>query len=231
MKNDLKQNCVIELKQRILAMELDPGRALDEVQLATEFGISRTPLREVLQRLAGEGFVRLEENRGAKVASLDLKTLRQFFQTAPMVYASIARLAAENATTAHVKKLKDVQREFRKSISDGRSADTAQLNHRFHETIGDMAASPYLTPSLSRLLIDHTRIGQMFYRSSSSNDDQRIDEAADQHDAMIEAFANGDPATAVELTLKHWELSRGLMERFVTPDPLPFNFESFADAV
>ena len=231
MKRDSKQICAAEIKQRILSMELDPGRALDEAQLASEFGISRTPLREVMQRLAGEGFVQLEENRGAKVASLDLKTLRQFFQSAPMIYASIARLAAENTTAADVNKLKAIQLEFRKSISDGRSSDTAQLNHQFHEMIGDVAASPYLTPSLSRLMIDHTRIGQMFYRSRSPDDDQRIDEAADQHDAMIEAFANRDPSAAVELTLKHWELSRGLMEQFVTPDPLPFNFESYADAV
>lgn len=212
-------------------MELSPGHPLDEVALSAEFGISRTPLREIIQKLGGEGYLTLLENRGAKVASLDLSTLRHFFQAAPMIYASIARLAAEHAIDSDIERLKEIQVAFRQSIGVGRSCETAGHNHRFHEAIGEMAASPYLMPSLKRLLIDHTRIGQMFYRSRSDGDRNRINEAADQHDAMIEAFASRDASRAVELTLQHWELSRGQMERFVSPDPLPFELEGHAGAV
>ncbi len=231
MKTSLKQHAAAVLKNRILSMELEPGRLLDETKLSSEFGISRTPLREIFQKLAGEGYLSVTKNRGTKVASMDLATLRHFFQAAPMIYASIARLAAEQSDPADIASLKKVQRSFRKSIEDGHAAEAAIHNHAFHETIGKIAKSPYLMPSLNRLLIDHTRIGRMFYQSRSISDANRIREAADQHDAMIDAFKSHKPAAAVELTLEHWKLSRGLMERFVNPDPLPLELGEMADAV
>ena len=85
----------IDLRRRILSTELKPGHDLDEAGLSGYYNMSRTPLREVLQRLQGEGYVVMSENRGAKVASMDIDVLRTFFQTAPMVYANIARLACE----------------------------------------------------------------------------------------------------------------------------------------
>lgn len=225
MKTNDKHTVAETIKQRVLSMQLAPGALLDETTLSTEFGISRTPLREIIQRLCGEGYLAMEVNRGAKVASMDFTTMRQFFQAAPMIYAAIARLAVEQATPTQIEALKATQLSYRKSIEQGRSSETAMHNHRFHEAIGDMAATPYLMPSLNRLLIDHTRIGQMFYRSKSSHDAIRIEEAANQHDAMIEAFANHSAAEAVELTLQHWALSRDQMEQFVSPDPLPFSLE------
>lgn len=222
MKQNPKSTCVSTLKRRILSMEIIPGQLLDETALSQEFGISRTPLREVIQRLVGEGYLSAQENRGTKVASMDISTMRHFFQAAPMIYASIARLAAEQATVGQVEKLKAVQVLYRSSIATNQPQETAMHNYRFHQVIGEMAASPYLMPSLDRLLIDHTRIGRVFYQSNNLADQQRIACAADQHDQMIEAFAKNHAAKAVELTLEHWELSRHQMEQFVTPDPLPF---------
>lgn len=231
MKISAKQKFAQALKQRVLSLDIAPGQLLDETSLSLEFGISRTPLREIIQRLCGEGYLTLEENRGAKVASMDFTTLRHFFQAAPMIYASVARLAAEQSTAAHIDILRNIQNHYREAIERKDAAGAAMQNHRFHEMIGSMASSPYLSPSLNRLLIDHTRIGQMFYQSTSNEDAKRIAEAADQHDAMIEALADNNPAAAVELTLKHWDLSRGRMEKFVSPDPLPHDLGDKAHAV
>ena len=67
-KTDKKTACYEDLKQRILALDIAPGAALDEIQLCDAYGLSRTPLREVFRRLAGEGYVTLEANRGASTA-------------------------------------------------------------------------------------------------------------------------------------------------------------------
>lgn len=225
METNPKHLIAETLKQRILSMEIAPGQVLDETELAQEFGISRTPLREIIQRLSGEGHLVPEKNRGAKVAPMDFATIRKFFQAAPMIYAATARLAAEQATSPQIEILKTIQLAYRKSIDAGDVIETAMRNHRFHEQIGEMAASPYLMPSLNRLLIDHTRISQTFYRARNSNEKARVAEAANQHDAMIEAFERHAAADAVDLTLSHWELSRNQMEQFVSPDPLPFDLE------
>lgn len=231
MKPNSKRDVADTLKRRVLSMEIAPGQLLDEVALAANFGISRTPMREIIQRLCGEGYLTQEENRGAKVASMELSTLRHFYQAAPMIYASMARLAAEQATSQQIELLKQIQLAYRESINKGRGSETAMHNHRFHQMIGEMGASPYLMPSLNRLLIDHTRIAQIFYRSKSPDGATRIEKAADQHDAMIEAIANHSASDAVDLTLQHWELSRGRMQEFVSPDPLPFNQEEQANAI
>lgn len=124
--------------------------------------MSRTPLREVLHRLAGEGYVTLEQNRGAKVVSMDSLTLRVFFQTALLIYCYVAQKAAENLTSVQLDALKDTQVALIAASKAGEVGDTTLLNHQFHDQIGQMAQNPNLMASLKRMLIDHTRLNQTF---------------------------------------------------------------------
>jgi DNA-binding GntR family transcriptional regulator len=167
--------------------------------------------------------VTLAEHRGAKVASMDIAVMRTFFQTAPMIYASISRLAAENRKPAQIDALQTAQDAFANSTQAGDAAAAALANYRFHDIIGDMARNVYLGASLNRLLIDHTRLSQTFYRPQSTEDTDLIRRASAQHDALIAAIDAQDPDYAADLTLQHWDLSRGRMERFVRPDPLPLD--------
>lgn len=228
-----KERCLEDLRQRILSTDLAPGVALDEAGLAEQYGISRTPMREVLQRLTGTGFAVFEDNRGAKVSPMDIATLRMFFQTAPLVYANTARLAAEHRTEVQLKELRAVQGRFVAAQQTRDPGQAALANHRFHEVIGEMAHNPYLEPALGRMLIDHTRLSQTFYRPRTPGERAAVREAQSQHDDMIEAIAARDAARACDLTLAHWDLSRDQIERFVQPDPLPVDMpgEETSDAV
>ena len=229
MPDTPKQKCETDLRRRILSMQLAPGTDLDESALSDEYGVSRTPLREVLQRLAGAGYVTLSQNRGAKVASMDLPTLRTFFQTAPLIYSTIARLAAANRNAEQLDELKRVQSAFAKAVKGSDAEAMALNNHRFHELIGEMAANPYLMASLDRLLIDHTRLGQVFYRPAAPAESVAVLKASQQHDAMITAIEAREEGVLVDLTLQHWDLSRDRMERFVRPDPLPLDVIDFTE--
>ncbi len=218
---DRKTAALDSLKMRILTMDVRPGADLEEAALSEHYGISRTPMREVLQRLAGDGFVEVTPNRGAKVASMDLPVMRCFFQTAPLVYATIGRLAAENRTVRQIAALKAAQAAFLDAIDCRDVKAVSLMNHRFHEVIGEMAANPYLMSSLQRMLIDHTRLSQTFYCPASDAEAVLVKKAAGQHDEMISAIEAQEPKAVVDLTLQHWDLSRDRMERFVSPDPLP----------
>ncbi|WP_338550196.1 GntR family transcriptional regulator [Roseovarius phycicola] len=223
MPKDRKAHCLEDIKMRILTLDIAPGSDLDEASLCERYGMSRTPMREIFQRLGGEGYVELTQNRGAKVASMDLAVMRMFFQTAPVIYASVARLAAENRLDLDLARLRALQDDFRTATEAGDAGRAALLNHRFHLCIGEMARNPYLLPSLKRMLIDHTRLSQTFYRPASDDEAARVAQAVDQHDAMIAAFAAREAERAVDLTIDHWNLSRDRLERFVTPDPLPID--------
>lgn len=215
-----KTACIEDLRRKILVQELEPGSYLDETDLADLYGISRPPLREVLRHLGGEGYVVLHENRGAQVAPMSHKTMRNFFIAAPMIYAATTRLAAQHATPAQLKRLKDCQAAFRKAIADGDVPERALQNERFHMIIGEMADNEFLMPSLRRLLIDHTRIGMTFYNPRNQTLANQRDTAADQHDQFIALIEAGEAQAAADLAVAHWELSRAQIESFVTPDSI-----------
>lgn len=223
MSGDSKSNklhCLDDLRSRILTEHLEPGAYLDEVELADLYGISRPPLREVLRQLAGEGYVVLHENRGTQVAPMTHNSLRNFFIVAPMVYAAVGRLAAQNATQPQIMRLKDTQLLFRAAIRDGDGETRALTNERFHSIMGEMADNEFLTPSLRRLLIDHTRIGMTFYSPRNVEMAGQRAIAADQHDEFITHIEAGDADACAALAIAHWELSRAQIESFVAPDSL-----------
>ncbi|MCX7645510.1 MAG: GntR family transcriptional regulator [Rhodobacteraceae bacterium] len=217
-----KTICLEDLRRKILTLELEPGVYLDETELSEAYGISRPPLREVLRQLAGEGYFVLHENRGAQVAPMTHKTLRNFFVVAPMIYAASSRLAAEHATPAQVARLKECQWTFRQAIRTGDAAERALINERFHSIIGEMADNEYLMPSLRRLLIDHTRIGMTFYNPRKPELARQRELAADQHDQFIALIEAGDADGAAALAVAHWELSRAQIESFVSPQAISY---------
>lgn len=215
-----------DLKRRILTLDLEPGSSLDESKLSARYGLSRTPVRDVLRLLTGEGYLCIEENRGAFVAPMNHKTLRDFFITAPPIYASIAALAAENHKPSQLADLKQAQVEFHRATTCGDPEPMAYHNNQFHLIMGEMADNQYLWPSLQRLLIDHSRIAQTFYRPRNKLMQQRMELACQHHEQFITALENRDPQTARTLAYDHWQLSRDHLELFVRPDPLDIDIST-----
>ncbi|MEY9722953.1 DNA-binding GntR family transcriptional regulator [Sinorhizobium fredii] len=222
---DRKTTLGSALRRRILTMQLAPGSVLDEVALSEEFGLSRPPVRELMRQMAGEGYIELEPNRPARVTSLSYESLREYFLFAPMVYITAAKLAAENRTQAELEELKRTQRNFRTAIDNLDVEGRVFFNDQFHHQIGEMAHNAYLLPSLRRCLIDHARIGKIFYQHPNSQKMQRdLETAAGQHDAIIDALERRDAAEAGEITLAHIDLSRRNMAMYATPEGLDVPF-------
>ncbi len=204
-----------DLKRQILTMELDPDQDLDEASLSEQYGLSRTPVREIFRRLEGEGYIDIRANRGARVAPMNHSTLRHFFTVAPMVYSAIGRLAVQNFKPKQLVDLKDTQERFRAASIEGDAISMVLENNRFHEIMGEMAGNTYLQPSLGRLLIDHARIGHTFFRPRNDDMHQRLQLAVDHHDGFVAAIAAHDEDMVVDLVFEHWELSRENMEMFI----------------
>ena len=92
-----------------------------------------------------------------------------------------------------------------------------------------MAHNPYLLAGLKRMLIDHTRLSQTFYRPQSAEETALVNTASEHHDALIIAIEARDADAAVELSLRHWDLSKDRLENYVQPDPLPIHFDTPKD--
>lgn len=205
------------LRRRILTMQIAPGAVLDEVVLSEEFGLSRPPVRELMRQMAGEGYIELEANRPARVASMSYHALRNFFLVAPMIYIATTRLAAEVASEADVDGLREIQRQFRQAATDGDVDGRIFANNEFHFEIGKIARNDYLIPSLTRLLIDHGRIGRTFFRNDPAARVQ-LNIAADQHDEIIDAIERHDPDAGARVVRAHLDLSRRNMAAYAAPE-------------
>lgn len=210
-----------ELKWKILTMDLAPGVDLDEVGLSELYGLSRTPVRDVFRQMAGEGFVEIVGNKGASVASMNHKTLKEFVQTAPLIYVSVTRLAVNNATPAQLKELKRIQTKFRNAVKKDMIDELVIFDNQFHMMLGEMADNHYLAVSLQRLLIDHARISHSYFDRTAFNECDLLEKSVEQHDKLIDAIDNGREETAVAITLEHWDVSKLQSDMFVNPDPIP----------
>lgn len=206
-----------DLKRQILTMELDPDELLDEMDLCERYGLSRTPVREVFRRLAGEGYVEIRENRGTRVIPMNHSTLRNFFQVAPMMYAAIGRLAVHNYKQRQLSELKETQYRYRGAIVAQDATAMVVENSRFHAIIGEMAGNQYLQPSLERLQIDHARIGHTFFRPRDEGMEKDLELSASHHDLFIDALERHDEEAFVGLVFEHWEPSRKNMQIYIAP--------------
>ncbi|MGR9480433.1 GntR family transcriptional regulator [Rhizobium leguminosarum] len=215
-----KSNLYEDLKRQILTMELDPDADLDEASLSERYGLSRTPVRDIFRRLAGEGYIDIRENRGARVIPMNHSTLRNFFLVAPMIYAAIGRLAVQNFKPTQLSDLKQTQERFRAASENMDALAMVLENNRFHEIFGEMSGNVYLQPSLGRLLIDHARIGHTFFRPRNEDMKRRLQVAVGHHDGFIDALGAHDENAVVDLVFEHWELSRENMEMFIAPQGL-----------
>ncbi|AOK02161.1 GntR family transcriptional regulator [Burkholderia vietnamiensis] len=206
------------LRHRILSMELQPGATLDEVALGEEFGLSRPPVRELMRQMAAEGYIELEANRAARVASMNYDSLRNYFLAAPLIYVATTKLAAMHASQAEIDGLKRIQERFRAAVEGGSVDERVLQNDEFHLAIGKMAHNPYLLPSLCRLLIDHARLAKTFYQPRDEKMEAELVEAIQQHDAIIDAIERRDAQAAGEIVSAHVYLARRNMAAYVAPD-------------
>lgn len=206
------------LKRRIISMELAPGAVLDEVTLSEEFGLSRPPVRELIRQMAAEGYLELEANRPVRVSAMSHQSLRNFFLAAPLIYIATTQLAAINAGQLEIENLKKIQAQFREAIDHHDIEGRVYYNNLFHLEIGKIAGNAYLLPSLERLLIDHARLGKIFYRHPPSTDMQEdLDAAVAQHEQIIAAIEQHNSHAASEIVRIHLDLSRRRMTEYVIP--------------
>lgn len=227
---DRKTSLALALRRRILTMQLVPGAVLDEVALSEEFGLSRPPVRELMRQMAGEGYIELEPNRPARVAPLGYQSLRDFFLTAPMIYVATTRLAAERHREEELATLRAIQTRFRRAIEARDVEGRVFENDQFHLQIGEMAHNAYLMPSLRRCLIDHARIGKVFYEDRQTATDANMiadrDTAARQHDDIIVALEARNADAAEALVRAHLDLSRRNMALYAAPEGMALRFDN-----
>lgn len=191
-----------ELSAQIVAGRLRPGDALGESALAASFGLSRTPVREALQRLSAEGLVERGPRRAFAVRRMSTDALRHLFEALAELEALCASLAALRMTPADQAMLAKVL-----DRADLPGADYPQLNIRFHQILRQGAGNDVL----AELLEDLNRRSLPWRNAQFEARAERIDSSRAEHRAILTAIAARDGDRAADAMRAHMGAALGVI--------------------
>jgi DNA-binding GntR family transcriptional regulator len=210
----------LALEDAIISGELAPGTVLRQEQLSARFGVSRTPIREALRRLAATGHVSFVPNRGVRVRTISRQELREAFLVRAELEALVTEVATPRMGAAELERLAEAEAEFARLTgelldhtgdADERTrltGDWVRANYRFHDVIYAAAALPLV----ERVAKSARRTFLSRWRPGGPEIDDLYEQNARQHRAIVDAIAAGSATGARALAHEHVLHSCRLLE-------------------
>ena len=195
------------LREQILTNAIAPNSTLPEESLASEFNVSRVPVREALRRLSSEGLVVLTPRQGAVVSSLSPKQFLDSYRVREALEALAVRLATPRLTADDVSELERLQRDMADHVDAGDSDAFFVANSAFHRVFIDRSGNGYLQ-ALYPPLMDQMR------RFLSPSLDLRggMRRSLEEHEAILGAVRAGDGEAAATLIAEHIRVPQRILE-------------------
>ncbi|MFN3570126.1 MAG: GntR family transcriptional regulator [Polaromonas sp.] len=185
------------LRQRIFSRELEPGSWIDELKLAEEYGISRTPLREALKVLATEGLVTMKVRRGAYVTEVSERDLADVYHLLALLESDAAGVVATRATEAQLKELQGLHRELEKAVAQRERF--FEINEAFHMRLLEIADNRWR----DQMVADLRKVMKL-NRHNSLLKSGRIEESLAEHAAIVQALVKRDASAAARRMQEHF---------------------------
>ncbi|WP_144732878.1 GntR family transcriptional regulator [Extensimonas perlucida] len=186
-----------QLRQRIFRRELEPGSWIDELKIAEEFGISRTPLREALKVLATEGLITMKLRRGAYVTEMSEKDLRDVYHLLALLESDAAGIVAAHATPQQLQELQALHAELEAAV--GERERFFAVNERFHMRLLELADNRWR----SQVVADLRKVMKL-NRQNSLLKEGRIEDSLREHRALLAALQAHDAAASVQAMQAHF---------------------------
>lgn len=190
-----------ELRKQILTLKLKPGSPLDELSLATQFGLSRSPVRDALARLITEGLVTILPNRTILVTPFEIEEFPNYVAALDLIQRAVTRLAALQRTDEDMLRIRAAEDAYMSAITQGDFQTMTELNKALHLEIARAGKNPYLTSFYERLLGEGQRLLHLhfdFIMSAASSSGLGRD-----HEEIVEAIASRDADTAERAAHEH----------------------------
>ena len=194
--NALYQVVATRLRKRIYDHELLPGSAIDELMLCSQFGISRTPLREALKVLHSEGLVELIPRRGCFVKDLAIEEMREIFPVMAVLEGLCAKEAVQNLTTYGLERLEALHAKLESFAASGDINNYYEINFQFHQAVQELSGNRWL----QRVTTDLRKVLRLS-RHKQLTLEGRLERSLKEHRQIMDAFRQRN-AEAVETTMK-----------------------------
>jgi DNA-binding GntR family transcriptional regulator len=186
-----------QLRQRIFSGELEPGSWIDELRLAEEYGISRTPLREAVKVLAAEGLVTMKVRRGAYVTEVNDKDQRDVYHLLALLESDAAGVVAATASDEQLKELNTLHQDLVAAAHEREKF--FQINEQFHIRLLELANNRWRTQ-----MVDDLRKVMKLNRHNSLFKQGRLEESLNEHQAIMDALLARDAQASVATMKAHF---------------------------
>lgn len=185
-----------DLYNAILERKLPPDTKLGENLLAEHYGVSRTIIRQVLQRLSHDRLVKLEPNRGAFVAMLSLEEAKQIYEAWRLLEAAIVRDVTKMINREQISSLRKLVAEERQACEAQDLPRITRLSAQFHMQLADLCSNKILSRYLKEL-VPQTSLA-FFYEVRSMPVCTK-----DEHSEILDYIATGNEEAAVDAAMRH----------------------------
>ena len=186
------------LRQAILRGELKPGERLMEIQLANKLGVSRTPIREAIRKLELEGLVLMIPRKGAEVADITEKSLRDVLEVRKALEELAVQLTCDKITKEQIRELEQAAEQFKKTLKSNDITEIAEADVRFHDII-------YLATDNQKLilLLNNLREQMYRYRIEYLKRADKYSQLLAEHEEIIRRIEKKQKKEAAEIVCKH----------------------------
>lgn len=208
------------LRADILTLKMEPGTLLDETDLAERFGLSRSPIREALIRLAAEGLVKTLRNRSSIVAPFDMIAIPSFLDASELLYRLTSRLAATNRTQTQLERIKHIHEQHSVATRQRNMALMIRLNRDFHLEIAEASGNAFYASWMRQLLDQGQRILGSYLLDVSELDDHDLENHwINAHLSIVEAIEGRDADAAEAAGRRDFETIAFRMQERLTERP------------
>lgn len=197
VKSSLKDRVYEVLLRKILTNELQPGTPLDEMKLCQMLNVSRTPIREALNRLERQNFVEMIPKKGARVSTLSLDSMINLFKVRKVVEPALMRIACSGIQNK-TEELLELKKRILKAMKAGDVKTLNRIDYEFHAFLYEQSGNSHLV-----FLMNYITNHSWQIRSQKAETDSRIMEAAHEHTEIIDLLVAGEVEKACSLMQQH----------------------------
>ncbi|MBN2232796.1 MAG: GntR family transcriptional regulator [Deltaproteobacteria bacterium] len=204
----LREKIAELLREAIIQQKLKPGERVTELEIASRFGLSRTPIREAFRQLESEGFLHIVPRKGAMVAELDEKDIRDFYEIKAVLEGYAARVAAERVTADDIDRLEKLNRRMRACAGKHDIAGMTVAHNEFHQVILEICGNQKIIEVVGNLVRQFLRF--RFFVSASAE----LERLLAHHDLVIEALRTRDGQAAERYIVQNARLGEQVLVDF-----------------
>ncbi|QTC40163.1 GntR family transcriptional regulator [Bacillus sp. V3] len=197
VRQSAKENAFNQIQEWIIDGTLSPGEKLNDTELANALGSSRTPIRESLQLLEVQGFVKMYPGKSTEVTEIEREAIKDLLPPLAALQSLSAELAIGQITEEQLKQLEDINEHFAKLIHSNNAYAALKVDEEFHQVIIEITKNTYIK-NMVKSLQAHVR--RHFFHNSIVLTERSIDE----HKAIITAMKNGEKDKAAAIMKDNW---------------------------